>query len=235
MGPWRREFIRYVRRPVNRRKPVWTGPGPALKIPPALLTLAVALLVAGTVIALLESKLRPVVAEIAAAQAQNTMTAVIENAVTADLAARQVGYSDLIVIQRDERGVITALTTDMAQMNLLRAELTSAILEALEEVNISNIQVPLGSLFDLEPLWAKGPALKARAMTVGTVRAEFDSQLTSAGENQTLHRIWMEINVPMTLLLPGGEVETALHTRLCVAETVIVGKVPDTYLHLGQQ
>lgn len=235
MGPWRREFIRYVRRPVNRRKPVWTGPGPALKIPPALLTLAVALLVAGTVIALLESKLRPVVAEIAAAQAQNTMTAVIENAVTADLAARQVGYSDLIVIQRDERGVITALTTDMAQMNLLRAELTSAILEALEEVNISNIQVPLGSLFDLEPLWAKGPALKARAMTVGTVRAEFDSQLTSAGVNQTLHRIWMEINVPMTLLLPGGEVETALHTRLCVAETVIVGQVPDTYLHLGQQ
>ena len=235
MGPWRREFIRYVRRPVNRRKPVWTGPGPALKIPPALLTLAVALLVAGTVIALLEAKLRPVVAEIAAAQAQNTMTAVIENAVTADLAARQVGYSDLIVIQRDERGVITALTTDMAQMNLLRAELTSAILEALEEVNISNIQVPLGSLFDLEPLWAKGPALKARAMTVGTVRAEFDSQLTSAGVNQTLHRIWMEINVPMTLLLPGGEVETALHTRLCVAETVIVGQVPDTYLHLGQQ
>ena len=235
MGPWQREFIRYVRRPVNRRKPVWTGPGPALKIPPALLTLAVALLVAGTVIALLEAKLRPVVAEIAAAQAQNTMTAVIENAVTADLAARQVGYSDLIVIQRDERGVITALTTDMAQMNLLRAELTSAILEALEEVNISNIQVPLGSLFDLEPLWAKGPALKARAMTVGTVRAEFDSQLTSAGVNQTLHRIWMEINVPMTLLLPGGEMETALHTRLCVAETVIVGQVPDTYLHLGQQ
>ena len=232
MRPWRRELVRYVRCPARRRA-AWSGP--ELRIPPALLTLGVALVVAASVIALLEAKLRPVVAEIAAAQAQNTMTAVIENAVTADLAARQVGYSDLIVIQRDERGVITALTTDMAQMNLLRAELTSAILEALEEVNISNIQVPLGSLFDLEPLWAKGPALKARAMTVGTVRAEFDSQLTSAGVNQTLHRIWMEINVPMTLLLPGGEIETALHTRLCVAETVIVGQVPDTYLHLGQQ
>ena len=126
----------------------------------------------------------------------------------------------------------------MAQMNLLRAELTSAILEALEEVNISNIQVPLGSLFDLEPLWAKGPALKARAMTVGTVGPDhpvFESQRASAGGSQALHRVWLEINVPMTLLLPGGEVETALHTRLCVAETVIVGQVPDTYLHLGQQ
>lgn len=101
-------------------------------------------------------------------------------------------------------------------------------------MDVSEIQVPLGSLFDLEPLWAKGPAIRARAMTVGTVRAEFDSQLTSAGVNQTLHRIWMEVDVPMTLLLPGGEVEVSVDTRLCVAETVIVGKVPDTYLQMGQ-
>ena len=235
MRPWRRELVRYLRRPVRRRRAAWTGPGSELKIPPVLITLAVALVVAASVIALLENKLRPVVAEIAAAQAQNNMTAVVENAVTADLAARQVSYVDFVTIQRDEGGAITALTTDMARMNLLRSELTAAILEALKGVDVSDVQVPLGSLFDLEPLWAKGPALKAKAMTVGTVRAEFDSQFTSAGVNQTLHRIWLEVDVPMTLLLPGGEVETALHTRLCVAETVIVGKVPDTYLQLGQQ
>ncbi|MEY8317828.1 sporulation protein YunB [Oscillospiraceae bacterium 50-58] len=224
-----------MRRPMRRRRPVWMGSGPVLRIPPTLLTLGVALVVAASVIALLENKLRPVVAEIAAAQAQNNMTAVVENAVTADLAARQVSYADFVTIQRDEGGAITALTTDMARMNLLRGELTVSILEALEGVDVSEVQVPLGSLFDLEPLWAKGPVLKAKAMTVGTVRAEFDSQLTSAGVNQTLHRIWLGVEVPMTLLLPGGEVETALHTRLCVAETVIVGKVPDTYLQLGQQ
>lgn len=233
MGPWQRKFVRYMRRPLNRKRPVWTGPSPALKIPPPLLTLAVALIVAASVIALLEHKLRPVVAELAAAQAQNTMTGVIENAVTADLAERQVGYSDFVSIQRDGGGAITALTTNMAQMNLLRAELTAAILEALDGVDVSDIQVPLGSLFDLEPMWAKGPSLKARAMTVGTVRTEFDSQFTSAGVNQTLHRIWLEISVPMTLLLPGGEVEVAVDTQLCVAETVIVGQVPDTYLQMG--
>lgn len=232
MGPWRRELVRYVRRPVRRRRAVWTGPGP--RIPPALVTLAVALIVAGSVIALLEAKLRPVVAEIASAQAQNTITAVIETAVTADLAALQVSYADFVTIQRDEGGAITALTTDMARMNLLRAELTAAILEALEGVDVSEIRVPLGSLFDLEPLWAKGPAISARSMTVGTVRAEFDSRFTSAGVNQTLHRVWLEVTVPMRLLLPGGTVEADVNTRLCVAETVIVGQVPDTYLQLGQ-
>ncbi len=232
MGPWRREFVRYMRRPMRTRRPVWTGPAP--KIPPFVLTLAVALAVALSVIALLEAKLRPVVAEIASAQAQNAMTAVVESAVTADLAARNVSYSDFVTIQRDEEGTITALTTDMARMNLLRTELAAAILETLERVDVSDIQVPLGTLFDLEPLWAKGPTLKTRAITIGTVQAEFDSQLTSAGVNQTLHRIWLEVDVPMKLLLPGGEVETGLHTRLCVAETVIVGRVPNTYLQLDR-
>lgn len=229
MKPWRWALIRHVRRPVRCRRM-----GRRFDLPPVLITLAVALFVAVSVIALLEAKLRPVVAEIAAAQAQNSMTAVVENAVTADLATRHLGYSDFVTIQRDEKGAITALTTDMARMNLLRSELTAAVLGALEGVDVSVVQVPLGSLFDLEPLWAKGPSLKAMAMTVGTVRTEFDSELISAGVNQTLHRIWMEVSVPMTLLLPGGEVEVTLDTRLCVAETVIVGQVPDTYLQVGQ-
>lgn len=230
MAPWRRELIRRMRRPVRQRQytPVWTGRA----IPPVFLTLAVAFMVAASVIALLETRLRPVIAEVAAAQAQNSMTAVVERAVTDGLAARQVSYGDLVTIQRDGGGAITALTTDMARMNLLRSELTASILEALREADVSDVQVPLGTLFDLEPLWAKGPALRAKAMTVGTVQAGFDSQFTSAGVNQTLHRIWIEAAVPMTLLLPGGEVETELHTRLCVAETVIVGQVPDTYLQL---
>ena len=104
MGPWRREFVRYMRRPAKRRHPVWTGPRPALRIPPVLITLSVALVVAGTVITLLENRLRPVVAEIASAQAQNKMTAVVENAVTAGLAERHVSYGDFVTIQRDGGG-----------------------------------------------------------------------------------------------------------------------------------
>lgn len=232
MSPWQREFVRRIRRPRNFRRSA--GMGRSHSVSTALLTLIVAFFVAASVIGLLEAKLRPVVAEVAAAQTQNTMTAVVEHAVTASLAERQVSYSDFVTIQREERGTITALTTDMARMNLLRVELSTAILEALEGVDISDIQIPLGSLFDLESLWAKGPSIKVRAMTVGTVRTEFDSQLTSAGVNQTLHRIWLDVSVPMTLMLPGGEIETDLNTRLCVAETVIVGQVPDTYLQVGQ-
>ena len=71
-------------------------------------------------------------------------------------------------------------------------------------------------------------------MTVGTVDGEFFSEFTSAGVNQTLHRICLKLTVPLTLMLPGGAVETVSETELCVAETVIVGQVPQTYLDAGQ-
>lgn len=210
----------------RRRKP------PTMWFRPGLLTLAVAVLVAAGIIGLLEAKLRPVVRELATTQTQNVIVAMLEQAVIQDLAQRQVDYGDLVSIQRDSDGAITALSTDMAQLNLLRGELTATVLAVLDGVNISAIQVPLGSLFDFEPLWARGPTLKARAMTVGTVSAEFESELTSAGVNQTLHRIWLVLDIPMRVLLPGGPVDVPVHTRLQVSETVIVGKVPDTFLSL---
>ena len=220
--PWRSILRRRLARPVGE------GPGGH----PLLITLAVGVLLAWGTIQVLEWKLRPAVAQMARTQVQNTVVAAIELAVTEDLARRDVSYGDLVTIERDQSGAITALTTDMAQLNLLRAELTAAILEALEELDVSQIQIPLGSLLDFEPLWARGPALRARAMTVGTLSAEFESEFSSAGVNQTIHKIWLEISVPMSVLLPGGGVEVTVQTRLAAAETVIVGQVPNTYLSL---
>ena len=201
---------------------------------PVWITLVVAVLIVFGTVALVEWKLRPIVTRLAEAQIQNTMTAVVETAVTRELSQRQVGYSDLISIQRDADGTITALTTDMTRINLLRAELLSAVLAALEEVDVSTIRVPLGSLFGGELLWARGAAIHAQSMAVGTASAEFDSELTSAGVNQTLHRIWMDLSLPMQVLLPGGEICVEVQTQLCVAETVIVGQVPQTYLQFDR-
>ena len=107
------------------------------------------------------------------------------------------------------------------------------ILSALEGVDASEIRIPLGSLVDSELVWARGPELRVRALRVGTVSAEFRSDFSQAGVNQTLHRIELEVAVPVTLILPGGQTELTIETGLRVAETVIVGAVPDTYLTLN--
>lgn len=175
----------------------------------------------------------PVIETIARTRAENVMTSILEHSVAEDLADRAVSYADFVSIQRDQEGNITALTTDMAAMNQLRVELVSEILAVLSEADVSEIEVPLGSLFDSELAWARGPAIRARAITVGTVSAEFESEFSAAGVNQTLHRICLKLSVPITMILPGSSVEVPVNTQLCVAETVIVGQVPDTYLEFG--
>ena len=201
---------------------------------PWVVTLGAAAAVVLVCTALLEARLRPMVVLAAQAQARNAITAVAEETVVEDLAARGVRYDDFVTIQRDSAGAITALTTDMAALNLLRSQLVADVLAALEGVDVSQIQVPLGSLVDLDILWGLGPTLKVHAMTVGTVDGEFFSEFTSAGVNQTLHRVCLKLTVPLTLMLPGGAVETVSETELCVAETVIVGQVPQAFLDAGQ-
>ena len=69
-------------------------------------------------------------------------------------------------------------------------------------------------------------------LTAAVPKAEFSNQFTAQGINQTLHQIMLDITVDVTLLIPGGRAETNVTAQVCVAETLLVGEVPDTYLGL---
>ena len=60
--------------------------------------------------------------------------------------------------------------------------------------------------------------------------AEFESQFTGAGVNQTLHRILLHLEIPATVLLPLCKIDVNIETAFCVLETVIIGQVPGVYL-----
>ena len=201
--------------------------------PPWLVTILAGLLVAAGIVGALEARLRPMVVAAAQAQTQNEMTRVVEDAIWNQLEESGVGYADLVTIQRGEDGAITAVTTDTAALNRLRAQLLGAALAALEGVDVTQIQIPLGSLLDFDLLWGLGPTVKVHAMTVGTAAGEFSSEFSSAGVNQTLHKISLSLEIPLTLMLPGGRAEAVCRTDVPIAETVIVGRVPDTYLQLS--
>ena len=198
-----------------------------------MLTLAVGLLIFFLITSLLETRLRPMVVTAAQAQTQNQMAAVVERAILGRLEGDGVSYSDFVTIQRDESGGIVALTTDTAALNRLRGELVETALEALRGVDVSQIQIPLGSLLDFDLVWGLGPTMKVHAMTVGTAEGEFSSEFPSAGVNQTLHKIDLELSIPLTLMLPGGAVEAVCRTSVPIAETVIVGQVPEVFLQAG--
>ncbi len=215
-GPWRLKLERRLRRGL----PSW------------VLTWLVAAGVMLCAVRVTERALRPMLAAAARYQVRSQVTAAVEQWAARDLQERGVDYSDFVTITRNEAGEITALSADMARLNLLRAELSAHLLERLEDSQLE-LTVPVGSLLPLEPTWARGPELHLRALALGTASAEFESEFTSAGINQTRHRLWLELSVPVTVLLPGGGEELTVDSRLCVAETVIVGQVPQTWFQTG--
>lgn len=215
-GPWRLKLERRLRRGL----PLW------------VLTWLVAAGVMLCAVRVTERALRPVLSAAARYQVRSQVTAAVEQWAAQDLQQRGVDYSDFVAITRNEAGEITALSADMARLNLLRAELSAHLLERLEDSQLE-LTVPVGSLLPLEPTWARGPELHLRALALGTASAEFESEFTSAGINQTRHRLWLELSVPVTVLLPGGGEELTVDSHLCVAETVIVGQVPQTWFQTG--
>lgn len=196
------------------------------EIYPVLLSGIVAVALASNLVQVLEDRLRPVLLVAARAQTKNAVTVVLEDAILSELERQDLRYSDLVTVERDEGGAVTAITTDMANMNRLRSELVETLLPCVMEIDETAIAIPLGSLIDSELLWGRGPTIKVQSFTIGSVSAEFESEFISAGVNQTLHKIWLSVCVPTTILLPGNQMEVDVDTRLCVAETVIVGKVP---------
>ena len=193
---------------------------------PAFVTAIVACLLSFGLITALENRLRPVLLTAAQMQTQSMITAVAEEAILAELECRDLEYADLVRVERSETGMITAITTDMAAMNRLRSTLLDVMLEHVSKIDEEAIAIPLGSLIDSELVWGKGPSIKVKTFTIGTASAEFRSEFSSAGVNQTLHKIWLDFSIPTAVLLPGTQIEVNVDTMLCIAETVIVGSVP---------
>ena len=195
----------------------------------AILGVVAALLVIRSV----DSRLRPIVSEMASAQVHNTVNAVITDVVTETLATGQWTYEDMVTIQRDESGQITALQSNVSQSNLLRAEVVEAVLDEIAQLDVHTFSISIGNLFDFDIFSGRGPAIQVRTLTVGSIDARFDSIFSSAGINQTRHQIMLNITVPVTIFIASGSFKTDVETSICVAETVIVGAVPDTYLNIS--
>ena len=179
----------------------------------------------GAVFVFLDWKLRPVVGSIVTNQAKVASVEAVNDAVMQELTADQIAYADLVHIERADSGQILAVTTDMAQMNQLKAAVLQRVQGELGEH--MDTGVPLGTLLGSELLHGRGPVVPVRLTLSGNVTADFDSTFESAGINQTKHRITLRVHTSIySFLPPAFNGTTEIETDVAVAETVIIGEVP---------
>lgn len=177
--------------------------------------------------------LRPHLVALAEAVVKNEVTHITNAAVSEVLSDEALDGVSLIAFQSTETEVAT-LTTDTARLNLLRAEILDYIVSQVESLDKDSVSIPIGALTGIDLFSAIGPNLPLRVHSVASADGVYRNDFSSAGVNQTLHRIVLDITITVNLLLPGGLVTTEVTTPVCVAETVIIGQPPQTYLNLNQ-
>lgn len=195
-----------------------------------LLLLAFIILVT---LALLRSRVYPVLRSLAETQVKNTASDLINDAIAEQIATGNIQYDRIVYFEKDLNGRITALKTNIGEINRLKTDVLNIINDEILSTDESSLGVALGSLFLPEFLSGKGPKLPVRILVIRNSEADFYSDFSEAGINQTLHKLNMEVFLDVTVLVLGTTTEFTISSHMVVAETVIVGDVPETYLKTG--
>ena len=197
----------------------------------AWIAIALVLLFMGA--ALIVVRIRPMVTRLAESRATNRVNRIVAEAVSDAVASGQVDCSRLITFEKDSGGKVTALRSNMPEFNRLQTLISDAVLQRLSEMSPVDLSIPLGTLTGSNLLAGRGPYIHVRTQSVGTATAKLRNALTAAGINQTKHQVLLDVEVYVTVLLPGFATSVQVNNELCVAETVIVGNVPETYTYFS--
>ena len=178
-------------------------------------------------------QMRPILVSLATTRVSNMVNRIVSEAVDEAIDGGNITYSDLITFEKDSEGRIAAIYSNMAAFNRLQSNILDIILARIDQVSARELSIPVGSLTGSVLLAGRGPRISVRMESVGSSSANFENEFTSAGINQTKHQIVLNIDVAVSILLPGFSTATTVSNAVTVAETVIVGSVPDTYTYFN--
>ena len=179
--------------------------------------------------------LKTLLGGLAVTRVSNSVNRLVTEAVNDAVNSGEIQYDELITFQKDASGRITAFQSNMAAFNRLQADITGDVLQRLAEVSDTELSIPLGTLTGSALLAGRGPRFRVRMQSVGSCSAHFGNAFEHAGINQTTHSILLYVDVSVSILLPGFNTSAKVSNAFSVAETVIVGDVPDTYTYFDSE
>jgi sporulation protein YunB len=165
----------------------------------------------------------------------NTTSDLINDAIDQQIEKGNIQYDRMVYFEKDLDGRITALKTNMSEVNRLKTDIINLINDDILSLGTSDLGIPLGSLFLPELLSGKGPNIPVEILAIRNSDAFFSSEFTEAGINQTLQQLNMHVGVDVTILVLGRTESFTISSQVVVAETIIVGDVPDTFFQNGGQ
>ena len=183
----------------------------------------------------LRSKYRLVIGDLAQTSVKNATSDLANDSVAQQIENGNIQYDRIVYFEKDINGRITALKTNIGEVNHLKTDILNIINGRILALDAADIGIPIGSLFLPEFFSGKGPAIPVHILAIRNSDATFSSNFIQAGINQTLHQLVMEVNVEAAVLVLGETSTFQVSSQIVVAETVIVGEVPNTFIQTGEE
>jgi sporulation protein YunB len=198
---------------------------------PRWLLIVIACLIA--VYVLVEINIKPVLMGLSEARVRAAAITTMSDAVL-DTLDSDMKYSDLVEVKYDDAGNITMIQANTIVINKIASRAANVAQESIGKLGSVGVGVPLGSILGGQLFSGTGPTIPITVVPAGSVSTQFFSEFTSAGINQTRHRILLELKTRIRVVAPVGSSSVEAVTQVPVAETIIVGKVPDSYVNVDE-
>ncbi len=191
------------------------------------------LILAGIIFVIFRVKFHAVIQSLAQTQVTNSTSDLINDSVAQQIGSGNIQYDRIVYFEKDLNGRITALKTNIGEVNRLKTDTLNVINDEILATDNVDLGIPLGSIFFPELFSGRGPQLPVRILSIRNSDANFHSSFQHAGINQTLHQLNMTVLVDVSILVLGETLSFTVSSDMVVAETIIVGDVPDTFFQTG--
>ncbi|MCL2019724.1 MAG: sporulation protein YunB [Oscillospiraceae bacterium] len=177
-------------------------------------------------------RVRPLIERVGEYQCRVVAVRAINDAVLRELGNEVYNYESIVALSFDSNGEVKSITSDMNTINRLKSRSAFIINDAVSMLDTMEMGISLGTVTGVGVLYGRGPVIPVRVIPKGYANSVLISEFVSAGINQTLHRIIMEVEVDITAIIPGFNKTMTIKSDYIVAETVIVGEVPHMYMQV---
>ena len=174
--------------------------------------------------------LRPALIRVSQAYAKNVVSQVIDDEVKKVMLEEFFSYDKIVVISRDKDGNVTSVSANSTLINRFTNDLGISIGDELDKISRVKRKIPLSSVFGTDLFSGLGPRITVRFVPISVTNADISHTFEEAGINQTIHTVNLTVTVDMEVLIPMAGSTLHINSGMPIAQTLIVGSVPGTYL-----
>lgn len=175
--------------------------------------------------------LKNISTDIAVSDASDVLMMKINSTIADVLDSGAYAADYFVTMEKNSRGEVTAVSANMAHINALSAEILARVSDSAEN-DMLTVEIPCGNLSGISLLMGRGPKVPVKLIMLTSSGVEFNNSIVTAGINQTKHQISLDVIIDADVLVPWGKESTQVRTQVLIADTIVVGDVPDTYFNL---